>query len=394
VLRTLSLLLAAVLVWPLELAASSSTNRDGVARSTRLTSDEQLELDAEIAALLDSPWEHTVTIRTAIGYRDNLLLSAFAPVGRGFAQAEIEGFAWRLPLSKWEMIAFLNGSIARFFSPPAETSGEQQWFGHGEFRWLPMKPLRLSLAGDIYYQDTVLDLSETQAVREVVPTRVHGALLGLGSRWDLPFGFSISPLVQVHRSLYHDFPGDYDEIKSGGRAEWKHAKGFAISAAYFERSRAYADRPAVTAGGRPLPGTQLHFHQHQGELKAADSWERFGRWSVAGTVSALENRDGASGYFDYREKRAELEIEWERTAWNVTLRGDAKRREYLVQTVGVGITPSRRVDDTLEVSARVARSWRKVWSVYLEERWERSRSNEEDFSYRANTSILGVQRVY
>jgi len=352
------------------------------------------ELDAELAKLMASPWQRTLSLRAATGYRDNLLLSPFAPIGRMFVQAEVEGFAWRLPMQHWEFVAFLNGDVIRYISPPAETSGEQQWFGHGEVRWLPSDAWRLTLAGQVYYQDLVMDLSDTAATRQIVATRTRGALVTAASQVNLFGGFAFAPSVQVHRSTYRKFPGDYDEVKSGARLEWKHGQGLVISAAWFEHARGYDERPKFTAGGRELTGTHLHFRQHEGELKAADSWTAHGHWTASAALSRLENRDGGSGFFDYREKRVRLEVAWERGPWRLSFDGDAKRRDYLVQTVGIGIAPPPRITDEYDVSGRVERQAGKVWSIYAEEQWERSRSNESDFNYRANTSILGVQRVY
>lgn len=352
------------------------------------------ELEAELAKLIASPWQRTLTLRAAMGYRDNLLLSPFAPISRTLAQAEIEGFAWRLPVHNWEFVAFLNGDVMRYLSPPPETRGEQQWFGHGELRWLPSPAWRLTLSGQAYYQDMVMDLSDTAATREVVATRMHGALVTVAGRVNFPAGFAFTPSVQVHRSTYREFPGDYDEVKGGGQLEWKSGQGLVISAAWFERARQYDERTQYTAGGRELVGTHLRFRQHEGELRAAETWTGYGHWTATAVLSGVENRDGASGFFDYREKRGRLEIAWERGPWRLTAGGDAKRRDYLVQTAGIGIAPPPRVADEYEVSGRVEWQARKDWSLFAEHRWERSRSNESDFNYRANTSILGVQRVY
>ena len=56
--------------------------------------------------------------------------------------------------------------------------------------------------------------------------------------------------------------------------------------------------------------------------------------------------------------------------------------------------PPPRFSDESEISAWVQRSISRGWDVYVEAHWERSRSNEIAFNYRANTSILGVQRTY
>jgi len=354
----------------------------------------QAALDRALAELTNSPWERTLTVRAGTGYRDNILLSPFAPLGRMFLQTEVEAFVWRLPSGPWEGVGFLSGDVLRYLAAPAETGGEQHWFGHGEIRWSPREVVKLSLAADLYFEDRVMDLSETEAAREVVPARTRGAMLTASGRVDLPAGFAVVPAVQVHRSDFRDFPGDYDEVKSSARLEWKKGDDVTISAGGFERSRGYADRPQFTAGGRALPGTRLHFQQRGGEIKYVETWSAQGRWKLSLGGSALENRDRASGFFNYREKRGTLEVAWEAEPWRISVAGDAKRRDYLVQTAGIGISPPRRIEDDFEASGRIERKFATKWTVYLDEHWERSRSNELDFNYRANTSTIGVQYGY
>jgi hypothetical protein len=115
---------------------------------------------------------------------------------------------------------------------------------------------------------------------------------------------------------------------------------------------------------------------------------------LAATIGQLENRDRASGYFDYDQKRARLEVGWHLAAWRVSLDGEAKRMDYLVQTVGAGITPPPRISDDYESTLRLEREIDSRWMIFGEHRWERSRSNEVDFRYRANTVLAGVQRSF
>ncbi len=350
--------------------------------------------EAELAALLDAKWERTGTLRGSLGWRDNVLLSPFAPVGRAFGRGEVEAMLWHPMRNQWELVSFLSGDVLRYFSPPAETGGEQQWFLHAEGRWQPADALRVALKGDTFFQDTVIDLSETEAVRVVAPTRALGAFATLVPRVQLPGGFALEPTVQLKRTDYRDFAGDYDETNAGARLEWKRSEALRLSAAWFEHARRYSQREQFTAGGRALAGTHLRFRQREGELKAATAWTAGGKWTAAITAGRLENRDDASGYFDYDQNRGRLELGWERAKWKVTLDGEAKRMAYRVQTVGIGIAPPPRIAELFGTTARVERSLNDAWSLFAEHRWERSRSNETEFSYRDNTMLAGVQRSF
>ena len=351
------------------------------------------ELQAELDALLPSAWVPSVEARTSLGWRDNVLLSPFAPIDRGFARGEIEALLMRPMDNRWAFISFLNGDVLRYFSPPPESGGEQQWSLHTEGRWQPLNRARLALKAAGYLRDMVIDLSETEATRVVAPTRVRGGYVTGITRLTYR-RFQFEPSVQVKRTDYRDYAGDYDEVRSGGRIEWRHSEALAISAAWFEGRRSYDERMEFNAGGRALPGTHLRFRQSDGEVKIRSGWRKGGEWSIAATVGRLENRDRAFGYFDYDQKRARLEVDWSAGNWQVYFDADARRMDYLVQTVGAGIAPPPRISDDHEILLRVERELDSRWAVFGEHRWERSRSNEIEFSYRANTVLAGVQRSF
>lgn len=352
------------------------------------------ELQAELDALRSSVWHPSATARASLGWRDNVLLSPFAPIERGFGRAEMEAILLRPMRNRWEFISFLNGDVLRYFSPPPETSGEQQWALHVEGRWQPIEAARLSLKAAGYLRDMVIDLSETEAQRVVAPTRVRGGYVVAATRLVLPAGFRFEPMVQARRSDYRAYAGDYDEVRGGGRLEWRRSAALAVSAAWFESRRDYDQRVQFTAGGRALPGTRLEFRLREAEAKVRTAWIAGGDWSLAVSAGKLENRDGVSGYFDYDQERARLELGWEGAVWRVSLDGEAKRMDYLVQTVGAGIAPPPRVADDYEALLRVERELGAKWTVFAEHRWERSRSNELEFSYRANTVLAGLQRSF
>ena len=369
---------------------SSSTNSGGTPAAPAALPP---ELQAELDALANDRWHPSAAARASLGWRDNVLLSPFAPIERGFARAEIDAMLLRPMENRWEFISFLNGDVLRYFSPPAETRGEQQWVVHSEGRWQMVKRARLSLKGAAYLSDMVIDLSETEASRVVAPTRVHGAYAVAGSRvtWRQ---FVFEPSVQVKRTDYREYAGDYDEVRAGGRIEWRRSEAFALSVAFLDSRRDYDQRMQYNAGGRALPGTHLRFRQRDGEVKVRTGWKLGGEWTLSGTVGQLENRDEASGYFDYDQKRARVQLEWSRDDWRVNLDADARRMDYLVQTVGAGIAPPPRISDDHEITLRFERDLNERWMVFGQHRWERSRSNEVEFSYRANTVLAGVQRSF
>ena len=117
-----------------------------------------------------------------------------------------------------------------------------------------------SLKADGFLQDVVSDLSETEAVRTVLATRVRGAFATIGTRVELPAALSLEPFFQVKRVDYALIPGDYDESRGGFRLEWRAAPRLLFSLVGVSQDRSYATRQQHTAGGRPLAGTRMRDH--------------------------------------------------------------------------------------------------------------------------------------
>jgi hypothetical protein len=349
---------------------------------------------ADLVELSLPRWSQLITLRASGGYRDNILLSAFAPTGRGFARTEAEVFASSFSQGVWQWTTFLNGDILRYFSPIPETSGEQQWFAHGELRWNPSARIHTTFAVQGYYQDMVLDLSETETIRVVAPIRVRGGMVTGSARIALIGGFALEPSFRVHRSDYLDYTGDYRETQEGVKLEWKRDDHLVVSAGWRELQRPYSERTEYTAGGRALPDTHLRFAQNEVEFRAKSSWLYRGKWTASMATARLQNRDQASGYFDYDQDRGKAELAWSNAGWGTTFGGEIHRDEYLVQTVGVGTAPSARVSRETSFSFRLERSFASTWTLFAEARQEHVRSNEEEFTYLARSILAGLERSF
>lgn len=348
-----------------------------------------------------SPWDITTTLRASAGWRNNVTISAFHPIDRAFWRAEAEAFALRPIGQHAQFLSLFSGDTLRYFSPPPGVSGEQQWVGHLEGRWTPRPVLRASLKADGFLQTTFIDPSQTEGAQEPpLRVRIRGAYATFTPRVTLPWGFIVEPSVQVKRISYVGYNGDYRELRPGIRLEWKQGEHFALSAAWYDHLRHYDELTQSTAGNRALRGWLLSLHQREGEVKATTAFDAHGAWTVAASAGRLENRDRAFGYLDYNQDRAQLEVNWSHRGWRATASGDARRLDYLVQQVGTGVSRPARVTDAYELSARLERDLNATWTAFIENRWERNRSNVTDdaathpFSYRANTALLGLQRTF
>jgi hypothetical protein len=89
-----------------------------------------------------------------------------------------------------------------------------------------------------------------------------------------------------------------------------------------------------------------------------------------------------------------MELTWHAQPWRILFNGEARRIDYRVQTVGIGIAPPPRIEDGFETRARIERSLGPQWSVFAEHAWDRSRSNAAEFSYRAHSVSAGAQWTF
>jgi len=337
--------------------------------------------------------EVSSSARLSVGWRDNVMLSPFDPIGRPLVRGEVESMVVRGWGNRFTVVGFVNGDVTRYVSPPVDTAGEQQWYAQGEARWTPLPSALFALKAAGFVQDAVIDLSETQNSRLVAPTHALGGTTTALLRWQLPAGVTLEPSFQGRRTTYRDYSGDYDESRAGLRVDWRPGnKAWGFGVALGQIGRPYDTRPRYTAGGRALAGTHLRLEQTTQEIRVERKGEwRGGRLKVATVLGRLTNRDGVSGYFDYDQRRVRVLSEVERGAWHFVLEGEARRTEYRVQTSGTGLTPPPRIADGFDATFRLARDWGRNRQLFTEYRWERSRSNEEQFSYRANTMLAGVQ---
>lgn len=353
------------------------------------------ELRDELQAILGPAWVWGVTVRAGAEWRDNVLLSPVSPTARTLLRSQLESYLWRRPAGQWEWLGFLNGDVGRLLDPLPELAGEQEWFAHAEGRWTPRPGWRVSLTAQSYYQDQVLDLSATETERFVARMRVRGWRGGADLTVPLPRDLAWVLGGKAHRSDYADFLEDFTEEEGHTALRWRSDRGegrsLMVALDWSERRRTHPDRNQYTAGGRPLPGTQLKFRMNEARLET--KLVR-GNWSGSLAIVGLSNRDLASRYFNYTEQGAQLTLERATPTWRVAVEVGGSRSRYDVQTVGIGFDPPLRRRDHREMRLRVERVLSPRWSLFADVSEERSRENEAGGTYRARLLALGLSRTW
>lgn len=351
----------------------------------------------EALATWDAPqrrWWWNGELGVAAGWRENVGLRTSGADGTAMARTRAESMGWRPAESgaAWEWLALVDAEYRRYFDA-GEAEAEYTWLAHGEGRWFPAVGRGATLAISVYGAEEVLDLSVGNVGRVIERLRLSGGLGELSGAWRLGRGWSVRAGGAAQAVRYADFDEDFDEARGRVRVEWEGAARAWVEAG--ETRRDYADRVEFTAAGRPFLGTRLRFEQRQAELGVRWRWERAsGRWTLGGETGWRDNRDGASGYFDYEEEFGALRVEWRREAWAVEAEARGRRLTYLVQTVGEGIAPEARRQDETTWRGRVGREIGGAWEAWIEAEGLRHRTNEAGASYRDLMLLAGMARRF
>ena len=356
--------------------------------------DLNAQLLKELNALESSTWSTVSSLGLLAGYESNPLLSSFSSHGAGLARAELEHFSLVPQWHGLEFIGMLNGSVTRYIGPPKGLSGEQSWFLHGEARAKPFKSTRISVSATTYLADEVLDLSINEATHQVAPLRVWGEKCDLKLRQELPAQFWLEAGPELHHSSFLHYAGDYTEGGANLRLGWDSKSGLSVSLAGLKHRRGYTERTESTAAGRALKDTLLHLTDQSAEALISWKKEWHGTWQLSAKARAGEIKDGASGFYDYRQQHGDIELSYEKDPWKIAVELGGDHYLYSVQTVGMGLVPPQRTRDDRNASLKVERKLTEHSTLSLSFNTERSRSNEENSDYANSSFVLGLQREF
>ncbi len=347
---------------------------------------------ADLAELLarQTRWSGTISLEGGFGFKDNLLLSSTGPEESALARGGVETLWMRPPVGRWEQSVFLQVEGTRFFSGRTVDHEARAWL-QSETGWRWGKTATLSLPMTGYYFDQVFDVSDTDVERLIAEMKLSGAMVGPTLRWNLHPDWWFEAQGTGDRKRYDDRLYDARTGEGSVRLGWRPDERFELRAAGARRWRNFDARLQYSAAGRPLANTRLKIDETDAELRAMTSWGRNLAWQATTRAGRLNYRDNGSGYFNYREHRLEQEIEWHDERWLVRVGGAARRVDFDVRTVGIGINPPARLKDEFELSGRLERKLGKAWTLVADYSWERIRSNDPISSYRVNEGLLGVR---
>lgn len=352
----------------------------------------ETELPADLAALLaaQSPWSASANLQTGFGYKDNILLSHTGAEGSSYALGGVEALLWHRPRGRIDYFAFINAEETRYFTSHV-VDHEAQAFAQAEWRYRVGDVFKFALDGQGYHLDQIFDVSDTDVQRVVAVLKVTGVTLGPTLRWAPVSWLWIEAQGIGKREVYHDGINNNDVGEEVIRLGWRPGTRFEVSAGGIERWRHFDSRSQYDSDGRALDGTLLKIAEREGELRFDVTWDAAARWKTTTRAGTLHYYDNGSGFFNYHQRKLEQTLEWTKDKWLVRLDGSARRLEFEVQTVGVGIYPPARIKEEFIAQLRVERKISSRWTAFVGYDWERSRCNDPIASYLVRQELLGAK---
>ncbi|MFM8618234.1 MAG: hypothetical protein ACKOE8_05850 [Opitutaceae bacterium] len=335
-------------------------------------------------------WSTFASVESVFGYKDNLLLSASGEERSALARGTAEILLMRTPTQAFEYSVFAQAEGTRFLEGETVRNESRFWFRQ-ELGWRPGPQWELHLPVTGYFDDRVFDQSDTEVERITGVLRVLGAMAGPTLRWDFHRSAWLEANAAAQRDVYADGSNDGWTRHAGLRINLALRRGWEAGVGANSRWRAFDAREQYSASGRVLPGTSLRSREDKFETRLSRRWGTAEAWRAVLRCSFVDYRDNGSGYFDRREWQVEPEVDWRPAGWRLQLRAAARRVEFGVQTVGVGLNPAPRIRDEYEAEFRAERKFSARWSVIGGFRWERARSNERVASYVVNEGLLGAR---
>lgn len=335
-------------------------------------------------------WSVSASAESSFGFKDNLLLSFAAEERSAFARGLLETVLMRVPTGSVDYWLFAQAEGTHYFSGRTVHNEAKVWI-HNELGWRASDAWKLGLPVTAYYNDTVLDQSDTEVERLAAEIKVAGAMAAPVVRWTFQRNWWLETQATAQRESYADGSNNGRVARTALRLGWNLSPQAEIRLGGEQRWRDFDTRAQYSAAGRELAGTRLKIAEDEGEVRLKLKWGRAAQWQSTTHAGFRHYRDNGSGYFNYRERKLDQEWEWSGGPWLVRLSGGARRMDFDVQTVGIGIAPPARRREEFEARVRAERKLNARWIVFGGFSWERSRSNDTVASYVVNEGLLGVR---
>jgi hypothetical protein len=265
-----------------------------------------------------SLWDQTYSVRTGVGYNNNVLLDESQPNKSPFFVNGLDAAVFRLPVDDWGVSLFVSGDDIRFWRDVGIGS-EDSWLAGGKFQWNFTPEWQVSVSAAYNYSAQVMDLLSGLDTGAQAPTKIIGDTITLrpAVRRDLGSNYWVELQLEGTRQFYDSPAFSYWRFGPKlvlGKNFGHHSE---VSFSYGIYRQQFDDENQVEPDGTDIPDTQLHYLTQKFELLWRQYWDKQRVWQNTTRLDFDMNLDNGPGYFNYRRYSAAEELDYEAHGWKV-----------------------------------------------------------------------------
>jgi hypothetical protein len=335
-------------------------------------------------------WDEQVSVSSGLGYKENVLLSAFDPRGSAFVVNGLDLMVLRLPLDGWQVVGLLVGDDIRYWRNVGTDSEDSLLSSIRIQREWP-DGWRAALEWRGLYEKQVLDITTQEGAPATALVEGYGITARPSVRKDFQAGWWLQVEMPITRWYFRAPLDDYWEFGPVVTLGYDLGKYSALTVSYGASYQQHAEWLALDRYRRPLL-QHLEMFQDRTELAWNQDWDAHKHLHSSTRLIFADNEDNGGGYFNYDQYQIVQDLRWQTADWQVKAAAQQVYELYPVQDIGVhnGQLLNRHL---LDLSLEMERRLFKRWKAFGKVQYQRGHSNYAGYAgdYTARTFSCGLR---
>ena len=337
-----------------------------------------------------SLWDESFTIRTGIGYDDNVFLNNTQLRGSPFFINGLDMTILRLPVDAWEYDFFVTGDDIRYWRDVGVGS-QDLWLGVAKVQRSFGDDWQAGATFSYAYQAQVLDLLTSEGALSHAPTKVIGNTISLRPfvRRTLGTNYWVELQAEGTRQFYGAPAFSY--WSAGPKITLGRSYGFhsdvALSYAILDQPFDTESREALN--GASLAGPRLAYLTQKVELLWRHHWDEKHVWANTARLGFDSIDDNGSGYFNYYRSGCSDELDYNAHGWTITALASFQYYDYPYQTADDPAL-DKLYETGFTLNLHVEKHLTKWLGLFAEYEFEHTFSNDSVEQYAVNTIKGGL----
>jgi len=335
-------------------------------------------------------WDQQITLSSGLGYKDNVLLSAFNPRSSPFFVNGLDWVVLRLPLDGWQVEGSIDGNDIRYWRNVG-TNSEDLFISSLRIQREWPDGWRAGLEFRGLYEKQVLDISTSEGAPATALVEGYEITAQPSVRKDFKAGLWLQVEMPVTRWQLQAPLDDYWEFGPVVTVGDDIGPRSTVTVSYGASYQAHAQWVVLDAYGRPLP-QHLEIFQDRTELAWHQYWDSHRYWRSSTRFVFAYNEDNGGGYFNYDQYQIVQDLRWQTANWQI--KGAVQQVYELYPVQGVGILNGQLLNrNLLDLSLEVERRLFKHLKGFGKVQYQRGHSNYADDAgdYTARTYSCGLR---